>query len=181
MEENGKLVFWFVVIGILIMIFACGRGRLERNKTSEAFDVLGAAGEFRDQYFTCLAQCEKTDPTDRLSQNPWACGMYCDDIVAQSVAQGKQLGKLVSVDDICQNNAKGRRIRLRVVRGASALGMWINTANSSARIVSLGFQNAFLRACLLKARIVQEGIHGFSDLLRYALLVIWGERSFLLK
>ncbi len=63
-----------------------------------------------------------------------------------------------------KNSAKGRRIVSRAELDASALGMLTNTANSSARIVSLGFRNAFLRACLLKVRIAQEGIRGFFDL-----------------
>ena len=65
-----------------------------------------------------------------------------------------------------KNSAKGRRIVSRAELDASALGMLTNTVNSSARIVSLGFRNASLRACLLKVRIAPEGIRGFSGLRR---------------
>ncbi len=97
---NGNLVC--LVVGVILVLFF-----VYRTSTETFGDVVGAAGEFRDQYFTCLAKCEKTDPTDRLSQEPWACGMYCNDVVARSVAAGKQLGNLVSVGKRCKTQCKG--------------------------------------------------------------------------
>ena len=105
MLNRGEKVCFGIIVGSIIVGFIYIV--LVNQKNTESFgDVVGAAGEFRDQYFTCLKKCEKTDPTDRLSQNPWACGMYCDDIVARSVAAGKQLGKLGSVEDVCKKRCK---------------------------------------------------------------------------
>ena len=103
--KNQKL-FIGAIVTILILSFICVS--LKNKERTESFgDVIGAAGEFRNQYFTCLNQCEKTDPTERRSQNPWKCGMYCDDVVTRSVAAEKQLGNLVSVEDFCEEQCKG--------------------------------------------------------------------------
>jgi len=97
---KGLIVFIIVmiIVGLLLELFV---------KPELFGDVMGARGEFRNQYLTCLNLCEKTDPTERASQNPWACGLYCDDVVSQSVAAGKQLGHLVSVEDFCEKQCQG--------------------------------------------------------------------------
>ena len=151
MGENSNLIFWFVVAGILVTIFAWSTS--EKNKKTEGFgDVLGAAGEFRDQYFTCLSQCEKTDPTNRLSQNPWACGMYCDDVVAQSVAQGKQLGKLVSVDDICKKQCKGSADSLACRAGCECAWNVDQYCKQQCTYRQLGFPECFSSCVELKSQ-----------------------------
>jgi len=153
MGENGNLIFWFVVAGILVTIFAWSTSEKNKNKKTEGFgDVLGAAGEFRDQYFTCLSQCEKTDPTNRLSQNPWACGMYCDDVVAQSVAQGKQLGKLVSVDDICKKQCKGSADSLACRAGCECAWNVDQYCKQQCTYSQLGFPECFSSCVSLKSQ-----------------------------
>ena len=100
-------IFFGTLVGVgVVAVLMWVLLRFSTTHVESFGDVMGAAGEFRNQYFTCLNKCEKTDPTDRLSQNPWACGLYCDDVVARSVAAGKQLGKLVSVEDECQKRCK---------------------------------------------------------------------------
>ncbi len=152
MGENANLIFWFVVVGILVMVFAYSTSGKNRKKTERFGDVLGAAGEFRDQYFTCLAKCEKTDPTNRLSQNPWACGMYCDDVVAQSVAQGKQLGKLVSVDDICQKQCKGSADTLACRSGCECAWNVDQYCKQQCTYSQLGFPECFSSCVSLKSQ-----------------------------
>ena len=111
-EKSMKRLLGIVIGGgfivlIFVAIFFLVRALIKDKQTEPFGDVVGAAGEFRDQYFTCVNQCQKTDPTDRLSQEPWACGMYCDDVVSRSVAAGRQLGQLVSVGDRCNTWCKG--------------------------------------------------------------------------
>ena len=152
MGENANFIFWFVVVGILLMVFACSMSGKKRKKTEGFGDVLGAAGEFRDQYFTCLAMCEKTDPTNRLSQNPWACGMYCDDIVAQSVAQGKQLGRLVSVDEMCHKQCKGSADSLACRSGCECAWNVDQYCKQQCTYSQIGFPECFSSCVSLKSQ-----------------------------
>lgn len=108
MHCNNAFVFGAAAFFFLVIVALFVRRPARTTSRPERFgNVLGAAEEFRTQYFNCLAACEKTDPTQRLSQNPWACGMYCDDIVAQSVAQGRNLGAFVNNNDLCTEQCKG--------------------------------------------------------------------------
>lgn len=98
----------FTVTIAIFLLLCCFLLATPLSGTSEPFgDVVGAASPFRTQYVDCLAACEKTDPTNRLSQNPWACGMYCDDIVSQSVAQGRNLGAFVPDSALCKGQCSG--------------------------------------------------------------------------
>ncbi len=138
-----------VVIGCLIVaLLYC----VSKKQTESFGDVVGAAGEFRDQYFTCLAKCEKTDPTNRLSQNPWACGMYCNDIVSRSVAAGRQLGQLVSVGDLCKKQCKGSSDSLACRAGCVCARNVAQYCDQQCNYSPLGFPECFSSCVSLKSQ-----------------------------
>ena len=107
-SKMGAAILGLVVGILVLMVCICSLKNTPVASQCEAFgQVVGAASPFRTSYIDCLANCEKTDPTNRLSQNPWACGMYCDDIVAQSVAQGRNLGAFVPDSALCSEQCSG--------------------------------------------------------------------------
>ena len=143
----------FVGAIILSLILAVVCLSLMDDKKPESFgDVVGAAGEFRDQYFTCLNQCDKTDPTNRLSQNPWACGMYCNDVVARRVAAGRQWGQLVSVGDRCKKQCKGSADSLACRAGCVCAWNVGQYCDQQCKYSPLGFPACFSSCVSLKSQ-----------------------------
>lgn len=91
-------VWCLAVLGGLVLVLAI----TPRSPKENFGNVLGAAGEYKTQYNRCVRACERSDPRQRLSQNPWACGMYCDSTISRNVEQGRAAPHFVDNLAVCK-------------------------------------------------------------------------------
>ncbi len=107
-----------LVLAVIAAVLVFGR-LAGRPPAGEPYgNVLGGAAKFRGQYAKCVRKCERSDPRQRFSQNAWACGMVCDRLVSQALADdfakrpsaaGRALGAIKTIEDKCEARCAGAR------------------------------------------------------------------------
>ncbi len=81
MRINVVLILVFVTILLI--------GYCLYNPPHESFQILGAAGNYQDQYAQCINACGKEDPSSSFSSpNNLMCGVYCDYIISNMAGAG---------------------------------------------------------------------------------------------
>lgn len=82
----SELLFVVVVVVILVIILISTLGS---SKTERFGTVLGQLGPYAKQMNHCLNECERSDPSNRLSdRGNMYCGLYCDSVISKMANSG---------------------------------------------------------------------------------------------
>jgi len=72
----GWIILFIILAFVALLIF--GIIELVKFFKRETFKVMGSLGPYKQDYATCLRNCQADDPTHYMSNDKLQCGQYCD-------------------------------------------------------------------------------------------------------
>ena len=161
MDRQSCIVSFVMIGGGLLLLLLIGSifSRSPPRSEEHFGDVIGAAGEFRQQYFNCLNACEKTDPTKRLSQIRGLAECTATTLWRRASLKDETSGRFSMTPNSVNGSAPTVPTRSPAGPAASALVTWTNSVPNN--VLTATFRCA-PRGVTKSTRLVARlGIPGF--------------------
>jgi hypothetical protein len=94
MSSSSRVVVsslaWGAIIITTGVIGVCVTSLLLKTRKRESFKVVGTIGPYKDLYYKCQSDCERSDPGKQLSpaHGNLMCDRYCDSVITDLTRRG---------------------------------------------------------------------------------------------
>jgi hypothetical protein len=104
MEKSGSVCCVVLILSIFFVVIFFIMKKRKDHKTKENYGfVMGAMGTRKSEYYNCISDCEREDPSKKLgpTHGNLFCAEYCDSKITDEILNNNKKFIVASYMDSC--------------------------------------------------------------------------------